>query len=98
MYIYRAVRSRGKSLQEGANQLKKYCHNIQLFPLSNSHRLRTPNPWLVVPSNARGKRLQWTQPHLCAKNRRNTAVPWGRASGSHTGSWPYQNLVSKAVF
>lgn len=66
MYIYRAVRSRGKSLQEGLTNVE-YCHNIQLFPLTNSHadcQHLTPGP--VIPSNAWGKRLPvgWAAP-LC---------------------------------
>lgn len=67
VFIYRAVRTRGKSLQEDANQLE-HCHNTQLFPLTNSHAdCKHLTPGLVVPSNARRKRLQRTGLHFCAK-------------------------------
>ena len=90
MYIYRAVRSRGESLQEGANQLKKYCHDIQLFPLSNSRNCKLLTPGLAVPSNARGKRLLRARLHLCAE--RDSAFPGGKLlvpmqDSGHVRTW-----------
>lgn len=86
MYIYRAVGSRGKSLQEGA-ATSSYC-------LTNSHAdCEHPTPGLVVLSNARGQRQQWTRLHLCIQL--NSAFPGGKFSGSHTRSWPSKNLVVK---
>lgn len=67
MYIYRAVRTRGKSLQEDANQLESTA-TTPSYLLTNSHAdCKHLTPGLAVPSNARRKGLQQTGLHLCAK-------------------------------
>lgn len=96
--MYRVVRSRGKSLQEGANQLQGHCHDTQLSPLANSCRL-TPNAWVGHPRKCQGE--GYSGFCLTSAQNRNSAFPGRggcRVSGSQTGSWPYKNPVSKVVF
>lgn len=84
MYIYRAVRSRGQSLQEGANHLR-----VLQYPATSSRTYTEgehPTPGLVVPLNVRGQGLQWTQLHLCTQL--ECSIPWGK------GFWfPYRILA-----
>lgn len=96
MYIFiEQLEVRGKSLQGGANQLLRVWTQ---HPALSSHKLmqsaNTP-PGLVFPE-ARGNRLQRMGLPLCTKLGLDT--PWGKGFSSHTGCWPWKNLVSKAVF
>lgn len=59
VYIYRVVRSRGKSLQEGANPLIARTAKTSSSFLSQTHGEHL-TPGLAVPSNARGERLRGT--------------------------------------
>lgn len=69
--MYRAVRRRGKSLREGANPLARSTAMTSSSFLSQTHADgKHLVPGLAVPSNARGKRLQWAQLHL--------HIPWGK--------------------
>lgn len=59
VYIYRVVRSRGKSLQEGANPLIARTAKTSSSFLSQTLGEHL-TPGLAVPSNARGERLWGT--------------------------------------
>lgn len=93
MYIYRAVRSRGKSLQKVLTTKKEYGHNIQLLAHQLTRTLRTqPLGWssLQMPEDKDDSGLGCTSvPNW------NSAFPGGKVSGSHTGSWPHKNLGFK---
>lgn len=86
MYIYRAVRSRGKSLQKVLTT-KKRVRPQHPATCSPTHAYTAnPTPGLVIPSNARGQR-QWTRLHLGAQL--ELSIPWGK------GFWfPYRFLAT----
>lgn len=71
MYIYRAVRTRGKSLQEDANQLESTA-TTPSYLLTNSHAdCKHLTPGLAVPSKKRAT-ADWAAPLRQSR----TQHPW----------------------
>lgn len=89
-----------EQLEVGAGVYRKVLTSLtstdttSSYFLSNSRRLQTPNPWAGPPLECQRKKSGLG----CTSAKLQLSIPWGKASGSHTGAGPCQNLVSEAVF
>lgn len=94
MYIYRAVRTKGKSLQEDANQLESAATTPSYF-LSQTHT-QTANTEPLGSSSPQMPEKKATADWAALLRPSGTQYPWlnlhtdtrEKVSGSYTASWP----------
>lgn len=99
-FIYKYMYIFIEQLEVGARVYRKVLTNvrgtdphIQLFPLTNSCSLQTPNLGWSSPQKPEGKKkatADWAAPRRQAE----LSTPWGQGFTSHPGCWPCKTLTS----